>query len=144
MATAKKIAKKVSVVKAKTPTKKVIPKKKTSKEEHLDSYISELNRRIWNVQEEMLEQGITVISYWLSSADNVGLFNECVDWLFGSEGDKWFKSSSGTVAFDAVGYAIYQCQNSMENQDDEDEDEDEGGEDAPSNFYDNVREFFNV
>lgn len=124
-------------------TKKSASKKKSAQEELLESHIANLDRRIWRVQEEMIEIGINIISEWLSDADGEGIFEEAVDWLLGPDGDEMLESQSGVMAFEAVKYAIYQFQN-QENDEDESDDEEEDDSDNSSVYYDNVREYFNV
>ncbi len=118
-------------------TKKSAPKKKTAKEILLDDHTRDLDRRIWNVQDEMIQMGIDIVSAWLSDADSQNIFEESVDWLLGPEAQEMFESQSGVIAIESVKYAVYQFEN-------RDEEEDEEEETNTSKIYDDVREFFNV
>ena len=119
-------------------TKKSAPKKKTAKEILLEDHTRDLDRRIWNVQDEMIQMGVDIVSAWLSDADSQNIFEESVDWLLGSEAQEMFESQSGVIAIESVKYAVYQ----FENREADDEDAEE--ETNASKVYDDVREFFNV
>ena len=125
-------------------TKNSSPKNKLEKKELLENQISGLNRRIWNVQDEMIQLGKNIVSDWLLDADSEGIFEEAADWLIGPDGDAMLESQSGTMAYDAVKYAIYQFDNHCNDSCADEEESDDVDENDPSSFYYNVREYFNV
>ena len=122
-------------------TKKSSVKSKPAKDKLLEEHISNLDRRIWNVQDEMIQMGIDIVSEWLSDADRKNIFNKSVDWLLGSEAKEMFESQSGVMAIESVKHAIYQFETNEEDNFDEEGDEEKTN---ASNLYENVRTFFNV
>ncbi len=122
-------------------TKKSSVKSKPAKDKLLEEHISNLDRRIGNVQDEMIQMGIDIVSEWLSDADRKNIFNKSVDWLLGSEAKEMFEAQSGVMAIESVKYAIYQFERDQENNFDEEDDEEEAN---TSKLYDDVRMFFNV
>ena len=108
-----------------------------------------LYRSISNYQENLLEEGKTFVGNWLSEQDD---FEASVDWLFGQKANDLLEENKGTFAFDIVAYAIdsfgnWVDENSSDDEIDEDESEDEDEDDTDdvdrSEFYDQVRDFFN-
>ncbi len=122
-------------------TKKSTVKSKPAKDKLLEEHIINLDSRIWNVQDEMIQMGIDIVSEWLSDADRKNIFNKSVDWLLGSEAKEMFEAQSGVMAIESVKYAIYQFERDQENNFDEEDDEEEAN---TSKLYDDVRMFFNV
>jgi hypothetical protein len=122
-------------------TKKPAPTKKTAKEKLLEEHTRDLDRRMWNIQDEMIEMGNNIISVWLSDADSQNIFEESVDWILSSEAQKMFESQSGVMAIESVKCAIYQFERHREDNWDEEDNEEETN---TSKLYDDVREFFNV
>ena len=107
----------------------------------VEDHIKDLDRRIWNIQDEMIEMGNNIISVWLSDADSQNIFEEMVDWLLGPEAQKQFEFHSGVMAIESVKYAIYQFKTDQE--DNWVEKEEEQGNNN-SKLYEDVRAFFNV
>lgn len=111
------------------------------------SFENSLYRSISNYQENLLEEGKTFVGNWLLEQDD---FEGSVDWLFGQEASNLLGENKGTFAFDIVSYAIdsfgnWLDENNSDDEIDEDESEDEGDTDDAdrSEFYDQVRDFFN-
>ena len=120
-------------------TKKSSSKNNPVKDKLLEDHVSNLDSRIWNVQDEMIRMGINIVSEWLSDADRKNIFNKSVDWLLGPEAQKMFESQSGVMAIESVKYAIYQFEREQENNLDEEDEETN-----TSKLYDDVRMFFDV
>jgi hypothetical protein len=104
-----------------------------------------LYRSISNYQENLLEEGKTFVGNWLSEQDD---FEASVDWLFGQKANDLLEENKGTFAFDIVAYAIdlfenWLDENSSDDEIDEDESEDDTDDVDRSEFYDQVRDFFN-
>lgn len=111
------------------------------------SFENSLYRSISNYQENLLEEGKTFVGNWLYEQDD---FEAAVDWLFGQKASNLLGENKGTFAFDIVSYATdsfenWLDENNSDDEIDEDESEDEGDTDDAdrSEFYDQVRDFFN-
>ena len=111
------------------------------------SFENSFHRSISNYQENLLEEGKTFVGNWLSEQDD---FEASVDWLFDQKASDLLEENKGTFAFDIVAYALdafsnWLDENSSDDEIDEDESEDEGDTDDAdrSEFYDQVRDFFN-
>jgi len=112
------------------------------------SFENSLYRSISNYQENLLEEGKTFVGNWLLEQDD---FEASVDWLFSQEASDLLEENKGTFAFDIVAYAIDSFGNWLDENNSDDIDEDESEDDDEddtddvdrSEFYDQVREFFN-
>ena len=122
-------------------TKQSEQNEEIEKKRLVEDHIKDLDRRIWNIQDEMIEMGNNIISVWLSDADSQNIFEEMVDWLLGPEAQKQFEFHSGVMAIESVKYAIYQFKTDQE--DNWVEKEEEQGNNN-SKLYEDVRAFFNV
>ena len=122
-------------------TKQSEQNEEIEKKRLVEDHIKDLDRRIWNIQDEMIEMGNNIISVWLSDADSQNIFEEMVDWLLGPEAQKQFEFYSGVMAIESVKYAIYQFKTDQE--DNWVEKEEEQGNNN-SKLYEDVRAFFNV
>jgi hypothetical protein len=113
----------------------------------MSSLENSLYRSVSRYQENLLEEAKNFVGNWLIEQDD---FEAAVDWLFSEESNELLETNKGTFAFDMVTYAIESFGTESDNDEDEDEDDDETDADEEtadasdrSDFYDQVRDFFN-